>query len=124
MKKQVLTVEQMKHLQSFGINIDCDASKMNWGEWNGKYELDYGITGHGICRAFTLQDILELMPCDIFGNYNFWLMKANAGYKFSIKNNPDSAKIGTHFHTTSLAAAYDILCWYYTKGKKEGGTDE
>lgn len=112
MKNQVLSIEQMKHLQLLGANIDCNASKMNWGEWNGKHELAYGITGHGICRAFTLQDIIEILPSDVFGDYNFWLMKSNSGYKFSVKINPDSAKIGTHFHDSPLEAVYDILCWY------------
>ena len=67
--------------------------------------------------TFTLQDIIELLPFDVFGSYNFWLMKANGGYKFSVKNNPDSAKIGTHFYDSPLEAAYDILCWYLKKGK-------
>jgi hypothetical protein len=93
-----------------------------WESTNAQYfDAETGHYDHSYrdsCGVFTLQDIIELLPCDIFGNYNFWLLKAKGGYKFSIKNNPDSAKIGTHFYNSPLDAAYDILCWYLANKQK------
>lgn len=122
MKKQVLSIEQMKHLQSLGV--DTSKASMYWTfPKSPEYKTRLSIVGehgnlkaweengHGI-GAFTLQDLIEILPYDVFGDYNFWLMKSNSGYKFSVKNNPDSAKIGTHFHDSPLEAVYDILCWY------------
>lgn len=122
MKKQVLSVEQMRFLQMLGI--DTSKARMYWTNLGSP---STGVSLGIVCThislhtlekkglaigAFTLQDVINLLPFDVFGDYNFWLMKARGGYKFSVKNNPDSAKIGTHFYDNPLEAVYDILCWY------------
>jgi len=90
-----------------------------WESANARYfdanTGDYDHSYREECGVFTLQDILNLLPSNVFGDYNFWLMKAKAGYNFSIKNNPDSAKIGTHFYDSPLGAAYDILVYHLKK---------
>lgn len=123
MIKQVLTIEQMKHLAELGVDIrNASMCWINTPEMDAKMlsihdEFCYEMSCLDPVPAFTLQDIIDILPCDVFGDYNFWLMKAKGGYKFSVKNNPDSAKVGTHFLDSPLEAVYDILCWYM-KNKK------
>ena len=122
MKEQVLSIEQMNNLNKLGLATNVEAS-MCWVKMPSPNDgMEYSLVVHNeFCYemsclspvpTFTLQDLIEILPSDVFGNYNFWLMKSNSGYKFSVKNNPDSAKIGTHFYDSPLEALYDILCWY------------
>lgn len=136
MKKQVLSVEQMVYLKKIGV--DTSKASLYWCCFKEpNMEPSLGLVSKHVSLgtlenkglaigAFTLIDIIDLLPFDVFGNYNFWLMKSNVGYCFSVKNNPDSAKIGTHLYDSPLEAAFDILCWCFKKRLlhgDDGGAD-
>jgi len=67
MKDQVLSIEQMKVLGSLDIDISTKEEYLNWCRWNigtnknGEI-LSLGVSGYGICRAFTFQDVINLLP--------------------------------------------------------------
>lgn len=78
MKQQVLTIEQMKHLQSLGV--DTSNASMLWDfKFNNKLDIvkypermkQYIDNGNGI-GAFTLQDLLYILP-NFIDNYVFGL---------------------------------------------------
>lgn len=141
MSKQVLSIEQMQHLQDLGLDISkasmCwlkDITKeiaeekyvdMTTG-WNldfnnpdfYKYEWMYGVS------AFTLQDILDLLPEEI--------EKGNRNYQLEAFRNPQRYFVSYYWCDNLLIslnevefidAAYEMLCWCienrYVKTDKE-----
>ena len=120
-EKQVLSIEQMKHLQELGVHTS-DAS-MCWvagedadeGEWNliipNNFLLPYNIP------TYTIGDLIEKLPKHLYikeapiymeaingsGAFGVWYYKASKSYKSdgNIKN-----------------ALYKLLCWVAEKHKK------
>lgn len=121
MSKQVLSIEQMKHLQELGLDIS-KASMMYveidkeviCANKNITYLLKGCEYGKVFIDVFTLQDILDLLPDNIVSDkfendlmivnmYNNW----SVFYSFS--NEFDSLKC---FRSRELIdAAYEMLCW-------------
>lgn len=67
MSKQVLDVHQMQHLQELGL--DTSNASMRWLNYNGinavipnNFHLPTSDNDYVICDAYTLQDVLELLP--------------------------------------------------------------
>lgn len=65
--KQVLSIEQMQHLQELGL--DTSNASMRWLNYNGinavipnNFHLPTTDKDYKICDAHTLQDVLELLP--------------------------------------------------------------
>lgn len=65
--KQVLSIEQMQHLQELGL--DTSNASMRWLNYNGinavipnNFHLHTRDKDYKICDAYTLQDVLELLP--------------------------------------------------------------
>ena len=144
--KQVLSVEQMKHLQELGLDTsdgsmvliatDDDGITLLWEDaekaikhhwYNVCFNLYYAETGsydhsyRNSCGVFTLQDILDKLPCFI-GTHVLTLQKlANSGtclymepYSRSILNLTESKEL--------INSAYEMLCWFIENGyvEKEG----
>lgn len=65
MSKQVLSIEQMKHLKELGVDIS--KASMCWVCLNSEpylsfYNKKYPHKDKKVIPAFTLQDILDLLP--------------------------------------------------------------
>lgn len=130
--KQVLSVEQMKHLKELGL--DTSDGSMCWcyalfGK-NAKWELEIyedvidqkrDSAFWEIIPTYTLQDIFDKLPCFI-GTHVLTLQKlANSGtclymepYSRSILNLTESKEL--------INSAYEMLCWCIKNGyvEKEG----
>ena len=130
--KQILSVEQMKHLQELGL--DTSDGSMCWcyalSYKNAKWELEIyedvinqkrDSAFWEIIPTYTLQDILDKLPCFI-GTHVLTLQKlANSGtclymepYSRSILNLTESKEL--------INSAYEMLCWCIENGyvEKEG----
>ncbi|WP_368117781.1 hypothetical protein [Bacteroides sp. 2201st1_D9_2201SCRN_220225] len=130
--KQVLSVKQMKHLQELGL--DTSDGSMCWcyalSYKNAKWELEIyedvinqkrDSAFWEIIPTYTLQDILDKLPCFI-GTHVLTLQKlANSGtclymepYSRSILNLTESKEL--------INSAYEMLCWCIKNGyvEKEG----
>lgn len=134
--KQVLSIEQIKHLQQLGLETSDasiywvrrshgsrldDKSKSDWFLSLQKEFMVCGFTSYEVIPTLTLQDILDKLPCFI-GTHVLTLQKlANSGtclymepYSRSILNLTESKEL--------INSAYDMLCWCIENGyvRKEG----
>lgn len=138
--KQVLSIEQMKHLQELGLDTsdasmvliatDDNSCTLDWQDaekaikyhWHDVYfylyDAETGSYDHSYrdsCGVFTLQDILDKLPCFI-GTHVLTLQKlANSGtclymepYSRSILNLTESKEL--------IDATYEMLCWCIENG--------
>ena len=134
MSKQVLSIEQMQHLEELGV----DTSKANfywhrtkslnnyndWDEWKlhyGVLRLARGFTTINCqyVRTFTLQDILDLLPATVDDDYRLYIDKGlvlwTGGYVDAV-----SEEIYEDFRERDLIdAAYEMLCWCIVNGYVE-----
>lgn len=73
---KVLSLEQMNKLKELGVDVTPKAECIMYSSVGGDdYKLMYG---QSVCeddiKAFTLQDVVELLPCEIFtSRSNFYL---------------------------------------------------
>lgn len=130
MSKQVLDIEQMKHLNELGL--DTSKASMQYVANNNDIifvvpkECGYHIKdvedGYIICDALTLQDILDILPKE---------MTDKDGYKFVLKIEYgllsrvwhigyyyyDVASTGNLYSGDNLIdTVYKMLCWCIEKG--------
>lgn len=128
MTKQVLSIEQMLHLQKLGITSqetllywarDCHTVRRaanHYGKWilvKGKGRATVGMTHWEYVPAFTLQDILDILPSFINEYILLIDMMGNIRYdNLSRRNN--TVLHATYFNdeeNTLIDAAYEMLCW-------------
>lgn len=144
MKKQVLTIEQMKRLKELGV--DTSIASMYWtypveperitrltpvgekGNLKSWEEREYGI------GAFTLQDIFEIMPVfyptmengkrilvdssqvDSGCHYQPTIFHSEDGWFCSYFDSDELLdEITSNSYNNPLDAAYDMLCLLYEK---------
>lgn len=115
MEEQILTVEQMLKLKEFGFDISCDYHSMNWGFWDGKYEFSCGISGKGVCRTFTLQDLITLVPDEISCDGKCYDLVINKdGFKYC-KDSKDIHEFCNILHIECddnlIISAYNMIIW-------------
>lgn len=139
MEKQVLSIEQMKHLQGLGLDtsgasmvliaVDDDGCSLDWQDaekaikhhWHSVYfslyDAQTGSYDHSYkksCGVFTLQDILDKLPSSI--NWNPLIIVGNtimysAGYGEGYDN-----PLVVFDEKSLLDSAYNILCWVIENG--------
>lgn len=131
--KQILSFEQMHHLQKLGLKLDYDALyryvKFEDTDWLLKPFSDLNIIGIS-CKyipAYTLQDVLDTLPefieeyCLII-DMSFGVIRYD---NLTKRNNPILKE--TYFNDEDkylIDAAYEMLVWcienkYVEPGKKE-----
>lgn len=141
MSKQVLSIEQMQHLEELGV----DTSKANfywhrtkslnnyndWDEWKlhyGVLRLARGFTTINCqyVRTFTLQDILDLLPNLIQSQdeeNNYWLEFGTAmedeEWWYIRYMSVYGVKLNYEEHVHLIDAAYEMLCWCIVNGYVE-----
>ncbi len=123
MKNQVLSVEQMQHLINLGV--DVSSASMAWGKPDGEKEyhlllpnlqetFEYGLVIKYI-PAFTLQDMLALMPKQIDDYTLNWYIsemifrydKIDLFGKFEVL---EDLSFYFNENATILNVAYGMLC--------------
>lgn len=130
--KQVLSVGQIKHLQKIGIELR-NTSMLLWypqildGIPNSVWDLSVWseslFSEDNVYPAYTLQDILDKLPCFI-GNEVLTIQKLADSYT-CLYMEPYSRSIIKITESKELIdAAYEMLCWciengYVKVGKKE-----
>lgn len=128
MSKQVLSIEQMNHLQKLGIDTsNASFVKIEYDEHDGEnrhlisilVEENHYLNDDSIkesVNVYTLQDILEKLPPIIDEVY--WLtleVMDRRKNEWKIKY----ARINAEYECASFSseslidAAYDMLCWLY-----------
>ncbi len=112
--KQVLSVEQMKHLQELGLDTSDGSMCFEWNESNADNMVvtspDADTNYDYYHETYTLQDILGKLPCFI-DTYVLTLQQlASTGtclymepYSRSILILKEDKKL--------IDAAYEMLCW-------------
>ncbi|MCM1730915.1 hypothetical protein [Bacteroides uniformis] len=131
--EQVLSIEQMKHLQELGLDVSDesiywvrrahgskidDESKGKWGLSLQKDFIVYGFTSYEIIPTYTLQDILNQLPkCIEMEDYEFDLNIYYHENGVSIfYDDGDVEQLAFFSEPTILESAYKMLCWCIENG--------
>lgn len=134
MKTQVLSVEQMKHLQELGV--DTSNAKMAWyaiyetlPEWYNELNIrdDVFDKNYPSVPTFTLQDMLEMLPDGIEdGGYVFFptFKRTLTNWMGGYCNFTYGMEIGVFLLPDLLTCAYETLCWCAENGYLKGGENE
>ena len=134
MRKQVLDVEQMKHLQELGINTDNASAvwinpdkHVDW-DIDLLYERPMPHTNEydEFIPAYTLQDVLELLPGIIEHEREKYILMIDVFNKAIHYFRYTQVLTFIKFKEIPMIdAAYEMLCWCiengYVKTGKEGG---
>ena len=139
MNTEVLSVEQMKHLQELGVDIS--KAKMCWyaiyetlPNWFNELRIrEKEFDGYyPFVPTFTTQDMIEMMPESITSDnmlYHFELLKLGSSYSMGYKgivdeNDIDYNRIDYHillWDKNLLKCAYEMLCWLAENEHLKGG---
>lgn len=131
--KQVLSVKQMKRLKELGIDTSdgnmcwCHALSYKNAEW--ELEIYEDVINQKrdsafweIIPAYTLQDILDKLPCFI-GNQVLTIQKLANSYTCLYMEPYTRSMIKITESKEPIDVAYDMLCWCvengYVKVRKE-----
>jgi len=132
--KQVLSVEQMKHLQEIGLELR-NTSMLLWykqmlgkipiSDWELSVWRESLFSEDHIYPAYTLQDILDKLPKRIeTEDYEFELYIYYHENGVSVfYDDGDITQLAFFSKPTLLESAYEMLCWCienrYIKIEKE-----
>lgn len=135
MKEQVLSIEQMKHLQGLGLDTSnasmclCCFRENIDEEWELEIYEDVinqkqDSTFWEIIPTFTLQDIIQKLPLSIkpisdAGTFYLNLYYHDLSWVADYLNNEGD---GSYFVISSdsiMSAAYQMLCWVIENGHLE-----
>lgn len=130
--KQVLSVGQMKYLQKIGIELK-NTSMLLWhpqildGIPNSVWDLSVWseslFSEDHVYPAYTLQDILDKLPCFI-GKEVLTMQKLADSYT-CLYMEPYSRSIIKITESKELIdAAYEMLCWCIENGYVKVGKEE
>ena len=113
---KVLTLEQMHQLKELGVDVNPKGTCLMYtSDSSDDYYLKYGeSTCEDDVVAFSLQDIIELLPYTFNWHY-LEICKSSIAYYFIYKNvNGEDSKMEKG--DTILQAAYNMLLWVIEKG--------
>jgi hypothetical protein len=136
--KQVLSIEQMQHLQELGLDtsdasmywarvshgssID-DKSKSKWFLSLHKEFQTCGFMSYESIPTYTLQDILDKLPCFI-GKEVLTIQKLADSYTCLYIEPYTRSMINITESKEPIDAAYDMLCWCIENGYVKIGKEE
>lgn len=127
--KQVLSVEQMKHLQELGL--DTSDGSMCWcyalSYKNAKWELEIyedvidqkrDSNFWETLPTYTLQDILDKLPTLIIISSDFYkiCIEPSCGYWDIYYYKSDATELISKKSENIIDAAYEMLCWCVENG--------
>lgn len=131
MSKQVLSIEQMKHLKELGVDTskasmvllytDDEGEIIEWedaDEFPEKfvelYDAETGNYDHSYrrcCGVFTLQDILDLLPKKIDEVDVLIINPCKNIWSVSYAEEDTGELYGGFIKEELIDAAYEMLCW-------------
>lgn len=131
MSKQVLDIEQMKHLQELGI--DTSNASAVWYKPDGDTEYFHvfdiampgkeELLGNEDCiPSYTLQDILDLLPISVNWNRLF-ITFDSCGTTIQYAVDEYSKPIAFFRSEQMIDAAYEMLCWCIGNGHVKTGKE-
>lgn len=125
--KQVLSVEQMKHLEEFGLDTSDGSMHFEWSEsdsGNMVVTSPDADTNYDYCRTtYTLQDIIDKLPCFI-GNQVLTMQKLADSYMCLYMEYYTRSMIKITESKELIDAAYEMLCWCIKNGYVKVGKEE
>lgn len=123
MENQVLSIERMQHLRELGL--DTSKASMCWvKDTEGNRHLSvhdeycYEASFMNPIPAFTLPDILELLPYKTVASYLHIGRKSFSGdILFYVEYSNFGGYAVSHFRSESpIEPAYEMLCWCVENG--------
>jgi hypothetical protein len=130
--KQVLSVGQIKHLQKIGIELR-NTSMLLWhpqildGIPNSVWDLSFWseslFSEDNVYPAYTLQDILDKLPCFI-GKEVLTMQKLADSYTCLYMEPYSRSIIKITESKEPIDAAYEMLCWCIENGYVKVGKEE
>lgn len=128
MTKQVLSIEQMQHLQELGLELKKDTilvwtrfmlGKTQISDWEIAYNHSAITENSQIIPAYTLQDVLDALPIHKLCVKRIVLEGNRVMYAVSYEN-----KDYADWHESLIDAAYSLLCWAIENGYVETNKSE
>ena len=124
---QVLSIEQMKHLKELGLDTSDASMCFEWSESDPDNMVVTSLdadTNYDYCRTtYTLQDILDKLPCFI-GNEVLTIKKFADSYTCLYMNPYTRSFINITEGEELIDAVYDMLCWCIENGYVKVGKEE
>lgn len=125
--KQVLSIEQLLHLKDLGLDTSDGSMCFEWNESDSDnmvvVSLDADTNYDYSRKTYTLQDILDKLPCFI-GNQVLAIQKLADSYT-CLYMEPYSRSIIKITESKELIdAAYDMLCWCIENGYVKVGKEK
>lgn len=128
--KQVLSIEQMKHLQELGL--DTSDASMYWkrvsygsriddkskGKWFLSLQKEFqtcGFMSYETLPAYTLQDILDKLPESV-QVYDLYIFKKMGLWWLKYVDVTNNGTVRLEKMPRLIDAAYYMLCWCIGKG--------
>lgn len=126
--KQVLSVEQMKHLQELGLDTSDGSMCFEWNESDADNMVvtspDADTNYDYYHETYTLQDILDKLPTLIIISSDFYkiCIESSCGYWDIYYYKSDATELISKKSENIIDVAYDMLCWCIENGyvEKEG----
>lgn len=126
--KQVLSVEQMKHLQELGLDTSDGSMCFEWNESDADNMVvtspDADTNYDYYHETYTLQDILDKLPTLIIISSDFYkiCIEPSCGYWDIYYYKSDATELISKKSENIIDVAYDMLCWCIENGyvEKEG----
>lgn len=126
--KQVLSVEQMIHLQELGLDTSDGSMCFEWNESDADNMVvtspDADTNYDYYHETYTLQDILDKLPTLIIISSDFYkiCIEPSCGYWDIYYYKSDATELISKKSENIIDVAYDMLCWCIENGyvEKEG----
>ena len=123
MENQVLTIEQMKRLKELGVDVEPNGLDFMYSAVVlDEYRLMYA---ESVCeddmKAFTLQDVLALIPKAINSHFGILTLAIKPSgdfllYVVSYENRCKLSNVVWFINENILDAAYKMLIWVIENG--------
>ena len=117
-EEQVLSIEQMKHLQELGVDTS-DASMCWVADNEGESEEDWHVTipnnflmPYNTIPTYTIGDLIEKLPISIdlgFGEYDLEILIKGEYTEVEYTNGSDYTPFSCYL--SLIESLYSILCW-------------
>lgn len=120
--KQVLSVEQMIHLQELGLDTSDGSMCFEWNESDSDNMVvtspDADTNYDYYHETYTLQDILDKLPTLIIISSDFYkiCIEPSCGYWDIYYYKSDATELISKKSENIIDAAYETLCWCVENG--------
>ena len=125
--KHVLSIEQIRHLKELGLDTSDGSMCFEWNESDSDNMVVVSLdadTNYDYCRTtYTLQDILDKLPCFI-GNQVLTMQKLADSYTCLYMEPYSRSIIKIAESKEPIDAAYEMLCWCIENGYVKVGKEE